>query len=881
MVAKTKIITLLIIAFFQIGSSIAQFTDVLAGYGIVITDNSSLYGSAVSFADFNGDGWDDLSVGTTDQAPKFFINNAGNGFSAVNFSAIPSTSNQVNMILWADYDNDGDRDLLMSIDDGNLQFYRNDGDLNLVNITAESGLNVEPVNNYGAGWGDINNDGLLDLYLCRYSSQIDSGYNHENRLFKQLDDGTFEDITISAAVTDGIKSSFQPLFWDYDLDGFQDIFIINDRQFASNSMYRNLGNETFEDVSLEIGLSQTFDAMSLGLGDYDNDQDMDLFISNNTGNYLNRNNGNGSFTNVGNTANVLGMVTCWGSVWLDYDNNGYLDLYVGTAPLNTNLTSPSFFYENQGDGTFSNIIGGMGLASDIRANHAVAQGDYNRDGREDFLVGVRAAKAKLYKNENPQALENNWISCSFEGQISNRDAIGTSFKVYCQDDVYTRYTLCGESYISQSSFNKHIGINDHSIIDSLYIKWPRGLEEVYHNLPVNSYHHFIEGATLASNFQFEDSLFICPGTTLLFEIPENDFSSILWSNGAEDFSIEITDLGDYSATLVHQSGIIVQTDTFHIDFYNNIILDFATTNPTCFGGSDGSFDMLNPTDDVTSLFWLNLGEGVSFDQLDAGVYFYEGYDGNACFIAGEISLQNPEELIMQLNKSPLQCYGALDASASLITNNEELIEIISWSNGDQGFIADSLSAGSHSFQVIDTLGCVYDEQFFINQVDEFQVEIVSDISSNSECLNSYLLSFNSAGGVEPVDVSWTIIIGEDEPITITNEDFYDCLPFGNVILNLQDANGCETQVSGEFEMLIDVEESQRNALNFYPNPNSGLLYFDEAFSGIPYRVYNSFGQVLSAGILEGGQLLLNNYSPGIYFIETEQELISKFSFIIE
>jgi len=861
---------ILVLLFFStIESAVSQFVDVLGSQNISVTNNTSLYGSAISFADFNGDGWDDLSIGSTEQPPRFYINNAGNTFSLVNISAIPSTHDHVKMILWADYDNDGDKDLLLSIDDRNLQFYRNDGDLNLVNITSESGLDVELVNNYGAAWADINNDGLLDLYLCRYNTYEEVSYAHENRLFKQLPNGTFQDISLSAGVSDGQKASFQPLLWDYDSDGWQDIFIINDKTGQSNSMYRNLGNETFENTTVETGLNQYFNAMTVSLGDYDNDQDLDIFISNTNENYLNRNNGDGTFTNVAESAGVLGTWTCWGGVWLDYDNNGDQDLYVATGPLNSSLV-PSYFFKNQGNGTFDDITEEMSLLGDINLNHAVAQADYDHDGREDFLVGTKGNKAKLYRNQSPQALLNHWASCSFEGVVSNRDAIGTLFKVYCEDDVYTRYTLCGESYISQSSFNKHVGLGNHSSIDSLYVKWPLGLEEMHYNLPVDSFLHFLEGQTIEVNYQFEDTLYICPGQSVTIDIPQDDFSTILWSNDSDGFNLEITSLGDYSATLIHESGIVIQTDTFTLAEHLPISPSISISNPVCFGDNNGVIEVINP-DELISLIWINLGEGLQFNDLNAGTYYYEGSDMNGCFIAGETSLIDPIELSIVPVLSDVICFGDSSGTAVLgITPTQDFISV-SWSNESESLELENLSSGIYYYTVIGTPNCEYSGFVEITQANEPTASILAMATENEDCMNNWFLSFESTALESPLELNWTLESPGEDPISIPNEMSIDCFSNGIVTLEIIDSNGCNLFLESELELIIGINEQEAATTIIYPNPGNGIFRVLSESTFQTALIYSSTGLLIESKQLEGNSLDLTFLAAGIYIIELRAE----------
>ena len=844
----------------------AQFVNVLPEFGINPIDSSSFYGSAISFADFNGDGWDDLSIGLKDEAPKFYMNNEGQGFTEQNFDVLSHGQSEINMILWADYDNDGDRDLIISTEFDNIYFYENNGSLQLSEVTTEKGLDVTSVENYGLSWGDFNNDGLLDLYLARYNTNDFPGIENENILFKQLSDHSFENISVTAGVNDGEQESFNSIFWDFNQDGHQDLFVINDRANTSNSLYKNLGNETFELHSSSVGLNQLFNAMSINLGDYDNDEDFDLFISNtNQGCYLNRNNGDETFTNIGSIAGVKGNSTCWGAVWTDYDNNGLLDMYNATAPLNLDLNL-SYFYEQNESGTFDNRTALLGFGDDDDANYAVAQGDFDRDGREDILVGSKGVPSKLYRNETPQALNNHWISCSFEGTISNREAIGTLLKVYCDADVFSRYTLCGESFISQNSYNKHVGLGTHELIDSLAIKWPRGLVEMHYNLPVDSFFHFIEGQTIAPNIQLEDTLLVCPGESLLLEIPQEEFSSILWSDEDDNFIREFEILGDYYATLTHNSGIIVQTDTFTLAEHQPIFPELVNTNPSCFGDNDGSLEIVN-SQELENISWINLGQGTVFNNLDAGNYYYEGTDINGCFIAGEASLVNPIPLTISSSFTPVTCFGDTSGSAILEISPMDEFVSVTWSNDVEELEITNLSTGIYDYTVIGLPDCSYPGTIEIPQPEEANGEIIAVQSPEEVCLHFYDLGFESEGLVPPLSTLWTIQTPGDDPYTIDNQEGITCFGAGLVELQLTDAAGCILLLNIELEYIVGTEELEANSILVYPNPSNGIFNISQQYNFYQAEIYSATSQFLGVVELSNNELDLSKFSAGLYILK--------------
>ncbi len=351
------------------------------------TDHTGGYlGSGVSFADFNSDDIDDLTFGHHAGQIRFYQGN-GIGFDEIILD-INNEQGESKMVLWADIDNDGDQDLLITNRNTSNKLFVNNGSMQFTDVSETCGISTNAESkSYGASFGDYNNDGFLDLYICNYHTYINS---ETNELYLNNGNGTFSDVTEYAGVGNDLAQTFQSNFIDIDNDGLLDLHIINDRIQWPNVFFKNNGNGTFTDMAMIWGVNLPIYAMSTSFSDYDRDGDMDLYVTNGTlGNVLLRNdlNLNYSFTDVTNLMGVAVNMISWGAAWLDHDNNTYPDLYVSTG-VNAFTQIPEIFeiWGNQPNSFFTNNLSGSfnDISSETPANEqysfAVATGDYNNDG---------------------------------------------------------------------------------------------------------------------------------------------------------------------------------------------------------------------------------------------------------------------------------------------------------------------------------------------------------------------------------------------------------------------------------------------------------------------------------------------------------------------
>jgi len=427
--------------------------------GANVVFEGSILGAGISFYDYNNDGLDDITLAAAQNNNHVFLRNTG-GFYVEDDLDISSGGVQAKQINWVDFDNDGDADFFAASDVGKCRLYRNDGDGVYTEISEESGIPQEVFDFFGASWGDYNNDGYLDFFL----SVRDPNQQDPNLLYRNNGDSTFTDVTIEAGLDTTGFLSFCSAFFDYDKDGFQDIYIANDKFSTPNLLYHNNGDGTFESVGVETGTDLYMGAMSTTIDDYNHDGWLDVYVTNFfppendtgvVGNAFLLNNGDGTFTNVAEENGTRFDSTGWGAVFLDADNDTNHDLYVSGNISDASTFLEAAFYENQGDGNFI-IPETAGFDGDDGSSFSNAIGDVDNDGYPEIIVMNNGfEEIYLWKNDTPQ--DNNWLKVKLEGTESNRMGIGSWIKISAGGQEQYHYTLCGEGYLAQNSAYEFFG----------------------------------------------------------------------------------------------------------------------------------------------------------------------------------------------------------------------------------------------------------------------------------------------------------------------------------------------------------------------------------------------------------------------------------------
>lgn len=601
-------------------------------------------GGGASFYDFNNDGWDDITMATENsQSIKFYKNNRGT-LELVSFQ-IPLQFYESKHVLWVDYDNDGDKDLFVTNYNAPDFLYQNDGNFGFTDVTEAVGLSTEVTENFGASWVDINKDGWLDVYITNRND--DDLANAFNRFFKSNQDGTFTEIT-DPVLADKSKLPFASTFFDYDNDSWEDVYIAQDLA-PRNSLLRNNGDETFSDVAKEARADMFMAGMCVAVGDYDNNGFFDIYISNTQagGNRFLHNNGDGTFSELSSQAGLRYHGLGWGSVFLDHDNDGDLDIYAsGTVPVPEKPDRTNILYHNEGDGVFT-ISQDVGFKADTAISYANAIGDINNDGFSDIVVNNHHPHSShLWLNKSTGS---NYIKVKLQGTISNSDAIGSRIEVYADGSKFYRFTHCGIGFLGQNSNNEIIGIGQHQTIDSVRIIWPSGHIDCLKNVNVNQSIEFIEGEN--NDFSPEIStkngvLELCQGESIKLGV--NLFGSGVtynWSSGETTPTVDISESGTYSVDV--RVGEILYNLEKEINLIINPTpqIEFTETNISCFGDNTGllEVEVTGGLEPYTYL-WSNDKTASSIDRLIAGEYSIEVKDANNCVTSKTASLSEPDDI---------------------------------------------------------------------------------------------------------------------------------------------------------------------------------------------------------------------------------------------
>jgi len=461
----------------------------------------------VVWGDYNNDGQLDLYVAHSGVGPNFimeadvlYLNNGDGTFIDVTAEAgLEKNEGDARHAGSLDYDNDGYLDLYVynptwnGALDNRLLLYRNNGDSTFTDVTEDAGIErVAGGARSGSGtFADYDNDGDLDMYFIFFWG--DSVFYENNG------DGTFTDQTVKAGLEGDLWDfqNFHTTSGDYDNDGDMDIYLSNGTGVGTivpAVLYRNNGDGTFTDVAEEAGVSEDRNGRAVAFFDYDNDGDLDLLAGGEPRNRFYRNNGDGTFTDVAQEAGIR-LSYFHGLAVGDYDNDGYMDAFA------MEWNKPRMLYHNNGDGTFTDVAAEVGVKTQATTG-GCAFADYDNDGDLDLYVANLRSLDMLYRNNGT---DNNWLHIKLIGTASNRDGIGARVTVKAGDLSMIREINPGYSH-SQHSLTAHFGLGQNAQADIVEVRWPTGpvveagggvvlgRVEVFENVPADRFIMITEGS---------------------------------------------------------------------------------------------------------------------------------------------------------------------------------------------------------------------------------------------------------------------------------------------------------------------------------------------------------------------------------------------------
>jgi hypothetical protein len=616
-----------------------NFQDVTASMGLSFVNGGNYWGTGVSFFDFDEDGWDDLTVCVAGSPTRVYRNNQG---TFILFKLFPNMT-ESKQPIWFDYDNDGYNDLLIVRRDNPHQLYKNIANTdfqdvsNILNIPFDNTVFFfGSARSFGGAVGDPNRDGYLDVSIAN-----NGVFNGSVNSFVWNDSGTQFYADTLNSFTEYQRNSFQSVWVDLDFDGYQELFVINDF-YQGNEFYKRNLNGTYVECGAQYGLDYPREAMSNSWCDFDNDGDLDVYISStpaeyslpstpDPGNALMVNN-SGVFVNNATAYGVNLNRWSWGALWIDVDNNGFSDLIVHERSLN--LDNPNAF----GEYLLLNMNGQFeqsafsGLENIQYPYFTSVKGDFNNDGKYDiFLSPETNYPFKILSNITNTNC--NFLKFRFEGLIGNRNGFGTTYKIYAGSETFTGQLLSTESYLSQNSQNVIQGLGQHAVVDSLQVHWLSGVVDNYYSLEANQIIIFHEGETQRGILTSQD--YLCPNAedSILLSLP--DWQDVIWENGSTNLNRWIYASGIYYANVNNGFGNRIPLSV-QIENGGDVEVLTEINDNLCFGDSVGQFTIS-----------INGEVLFSNQNLASGNYFINESLFNGCAYLDTIFIDEPEPLQIQ------------------------------------------------------------------------------------------------------------------------------------------------------------------------------------------------------------------------------------------
>jgi len=496
-------------------------------------------GSGAAWGDYDNDGYADLYVvdvaGPLTDTPeqlahssggnRLYHNNRDGTFTDVTQKAGVGFKGVGMAAAWADFDNDGYLDLVVTSYD-RLVLYHNNGDGTFTDVTHTAGLDKFRGFWTGAAWGDYDRDGNVDLFVCgyvkynfrkedlhkksfQYSSLVPYTLNpavyapERKLLLHNNGDGTFTDVAAQAGVDDPVGRSLSAAWYDFDGDGWPDLYVAND--LWGSKLYLNLHNGKFKDITQQAGVSDFRGEMGIAIGDWSNHGDPDIFVTHwiyqQDALFQNLRFARGEsdrkaplfFADVAESVglgqisrNVIG----WGTSFFDYDNDGKLDLFVVNGSTFQDDKDPTrlvpmknfLFWQKDFDAGFYEVGAVSGPPfQQAHVGRGAAFADYDNDGDMDVFIVNQEGRAQLLRNDGGN--KNNWIEVRVKCTKSNRAGFGTKIQIEAGGTTQSQEIGGQTSYLSQNFQRAHFGLKREKEVTHLTVTFPSGITHTMDHVP--------------------------------------------------------------------------------------------------------------------------------------------------------------------------------------------------------------------------------------------------------------------------------------------------------------------------------------------------------------------------------------------------------------
>ncbi len=717
----------------------AQLEDVSLDYLIEATTFGSLFGCGLSTADFNGDGWDDVTTSGSDGWIKLYTGGP-EGFTPYEAWQV---DNEGKAVLWVDIENDGDLDLFVGVLNIGVFLYVQQSDGSLVEEGLARGMPVLQMWDVrGFSARDYDRDGDLDLYIASYHD-LSQSIIYENMLFMNGGNGYFEDVTLISGAGNGHQHSFQGAWMDFDGNGFDDLWVINDRSIFPNALYSNTGNGNFIDISAESGANIGIEAMSATLFDPDNDGDWDQYVTNieNNPNAFLRNN-DGVYVDIADAAGVASLQYGWGTCAIDVDGDRWDDMMVATYRFPNTNPYDNHLYMNLGSGTeFEDVT--ENWPNEQFQLYCLGRLDLDQDRVPDVVGHGNANHAQVLRNTNINGAAR--MTVNLVGTESNTRAVGSVIKVHANGLSQMRQVEAGCDYMTQHTYTRFFALGDETMVDSLEVFWPTGNREVLYDLATDTALVIVEGTASAHLEPIETP---CPWSSGGWVVPFDPETTDMTWNGVPVTSEVVTadSAGQWTLEATWWGGGVTWSETVDWTPEPDPEWTLSVQDAACHGGSGNVSWSVSVGSSITvaDTTLTNLADSL---VLPAGEYLFSAEVESGCFIDSLFVVQQPEALFAEAEVMHPQCHG--DPGSTTVV----------YGGGTPPLTIDfpqtnpvAMQPGTWTYVIVDSMGCGLLDSVTVVEPDPLVSEVAYFYEGISDSVQVVL---TVSGGTQPYDIQWT------------------------------------------------------------------------------------------------------------------------------